>query len=154
MKTSARGWPLSAVLLALCGAALVAMGLYFIFIRPPLLPEDLRYIGISSAQIEAASPGLAGWLTHVFRVMGGYIVATGILTATIAGTAFRVGQRGAGVGATLAGLASIGWMVVVNFMIDSEYKWLLLAIAALWAASLVLFWLEQRSRDIRPISID
>jgi hypothetical protein len=35
-------------------------------------------------------------------------------------------------------------MAVVNFIIDSDYKWLLLAFAALWGAALALFWPEGR----------
>jgi len=35
-------------------------------------------------------------------------------------------------GATLIGsAASIGWTAVVNFMIDSDFKWILLAMPAL-----------------------
>ncbi len=37
--------PYSAAVLALCGVALIGIGLYFIFLRPALLPEDARYIG-------------------------------------------------------------------------------------------------------------
>jgi len=39
----------------------------------------------------------------------------------------------------LAGLASVGWMSAVNFVIDSDFKWLLLAFAVLWGFALVLF---------------
>ena len=44
--------------LALGGFILVGLGLYFIFLRPPLLPEDLRYIGASLAQIQNTLPGV------------------------------------------------------------------------------------------------
>ena len=36
-------------------------------------------------------------------------------------------------------------MAAVNFMIDSDFKWVLLGMALLWAASLVLFWLEKNA---------
>jgi hypothetical protein len=36
-------------------------------------------------------------------------------------------------------------MAIINVIIDSDYKWLLLAIAAVWALSLVLFWLETKT---------
>jgi hypothetical protein len=53
---------------------------------------------------------------------------------------------------TLAGLASIGWMAAVNFIIDCDYKLLLVAFAALWGAALALFWLEgageRRTTDV------
>jgi hypothetical protein len=37
-------------------------------------------------------------------------------------------------------------MAMVNFIIDSDFKWVLLAIALAWACSLVLFWFETCTR--------
>jgi hypothetical protein len=119
------------------------MGVYFILLRPPLLPEDVRYMGLSTAQLDAVRSPLEGWLTHVFRVMGGYIVATGALTITVAATSFRARHWIAAIGALTAGFASIGWMAIVNFEINSDFKWELFCIALLWAFSLALFWLEK-----------
>jgi hypothetical protein len=107
-----------------------------------LLPEDLRYMGASQTQLESAAPGLTVWLTQVFRVMGGYVSATGILTIAVASTSFRSHHRGAAVASAAAGAASIGWMVIVNFMINSDFKWVLLGAAILWACSMVLFRFE------------
>ena len=121
-------------------------GLYFIFLRPPLLPEDVRYMSLSSAQLGVVGPQLEAWLGQVFRVFGGYILATGVLTITLAATSFRANHRGAAVGAAIGGAASIGLMAAVNFTIDSDFKWMLLAIALAWASSLVLFWFENRTR--------
>ena len=42
--------PYSATILALGGAVLMLLGLYFIFVRPPLLPEDPRAMGTTLAQ--------------------------------------------------------------------------------------------------------
>jgi hypothetical protein len=40
-------------------------------------------------------------------------------------------------------------MAAVNFAIDSDFKWVLLGIALLWAFCLGLFWLEiRRPRDL------
>ena len=82
---------------------------------------------------------------HVFRVMGGYVLATGVLAVTLAATAFRGHQNGAAIGALIGGAASIGWMAAVNFTIDSDFKWVLLGMALLWACSLVLFWFEGKA---------
>ena len=125
-------------------------GLYFLFLRPPLLPEDVRYMGLSAAELGPNRPRLEAWLTQVFRVMRGYVLATGVLTVTLAATAFRTHHWGAGIGALIAGAASIGWMAVVNFIIDSDFKWSLLAMALLWAASLALFCFEQQRRTASP----
>ena len=66
----------SASVLALGGIILMGLGLYFIFIRPPLLPEDNRFMGMTVAQIQSTMPGLLTWLRRVFWVMGGYIFTT------------------------------------------------------------------------------
>jgi hypothetical protein len=79
-------WRLSSILLVLFGAALMLMGLYFALLRPPLLPEDLRYLGASQAQLDSIAPQLPAWLKQVFRVMGGYVAATGVLTIALAAT--------------------------------------------------------------------
>jgi hypothetical protein len=73
-----RGWP--TLILLICGVWLIGLGLYFMLLRPPLLPEDLRYMGRTLAEIDAAAPELAPWLRRVFIVMGGFMSATGVLT--------------------------------------------------------------------------
>jgi hypothetical protein len=135
-------WTLSSIVLAAAGVTLIGTGLYFMLLRPPLLPEDIRYMGLSVVQIDSVSPGLESWLAHVFQVMGGYVLATGVLTITLAATSFRTHHWGTAVGALIGGAASIGWMAVANFVIDSDFKWVLLGMALLWACSLVLFWFE------------
>lgn len=135
-------WSASSILLLLFGMILIGIGLYFLALRPPLLPEDLRYLGTSQAQVQTAAPHLTAWLTHVFQVLGGYISASGILTMALAATAYRAHRPGAGVAAAAAGAASIGLMTAVNFSIQSDFKWPLLGVAVVWACSIALFWLE------------
>ena len=140
-------WAGSAILLALSGTLLIGVGCYFLVLRPALLPEDIRYMNLTTAELQSFGPRLSAWLTHVFRVMGGYVLATGVLAVTLAATSFRAHQSGAALGALIGGSASIGWMAIVNFMIESDFKWVLLAMALLWACSLVLFWIE---RSVSP----
>lgn len=140
----------SPTVLAFGGVLLIGMGLYFVFLRPPLLPEDPRYMGASLAEIQASLPGLPVWLRRVFWVLGGYMMASGLLTIYLALTAFRARARGAALLAGLSGLVSIGWMAAVNFMIDSDFKWLLLAFVLPWVAALGLYRLEARD----PLSLD
>ena len=142
-------WPLSSLVLAAAGVALVGTGLYFMLLRPPLLPEDVRYMDLSAVQIEVVRPRLEAWLTLVFRVMGGYVIATGILTVTLAATSFRAQHWAAALGVAIGGAASIGLMAAVNFVIDSDFKWVLLAMALLWSCSLGLFWFEKRTANVR-----
>jgi hypothetical protein len=148
MAGTTRSWPPSAMVLILAGITLIGAGLYFVLLRPPLLPEDVRYMALNQAELVGVRPRLEAWLTHVFRVMGGYVLATGVLAVSLAATSFRQHQWGAWLGGLIAGAASIGWMAVVNFMIDSDFKWALLCMAILWAVSFVLFWFETSSRPV------
>lgn len=135
--------------LAAGGLILMAMGLYFGFLRPSLLPEDARYIGTSLVQIRSAVPGLEHWLARVFGVLAGYLVATGLLTVYVAATSFRTEKSGATAIVAVSGLASIGWMAIANFLIDSDFKWLLLAFTLPWVIALALPWTSEWCRRSR-----
>lgn len=132
--------PYSATVLGVCGLLLVGIGLYFLVARPPFLPEDARYAGTSLENLQAVAPRLAQWLGRVFWVLGGYITATGTLTVYLAMTSFRARARGANIVALLAGVTSIGLMATVNLLINSDFKWPLVGIAALWGFALLLHW--------------
>lgn len=130
--------PYSATVLALCGILLIGIGLYFILIRPPFLPEDARNVGASISSIQTVAPGMAEWLGRVLTVLGGYIIATGMLTVYIASTSFRRRSKGAIISIVLAGITSIGLMATINILIKSDFKWPLVSLAALWALAVVL----------------
>lgn len=135
--------PYSSIVLSLAGIILAGIGLYFIFIRPPLLPEDLRYMDSSLQNVNDNTPGLANWLQKVFWVMGGCIFTTGLLTVFIALTSFRKRMPVACSIVTLAGISSIGLMTVVNFIIGSDFRWLLLSFTLPWAIALILYRLHK-----------
>ena len=135
--------PYSATMLALGGAILMFLGLYFVLLRPPLLPEDPRFMGTSMAQIQLSVPGLLIWLRRVFWVMGGYMVATGLLTFYVALTSFRARVRGVAGVVAISGLTSIGLMAAVNWMIASDFRWLILSFVVPWALALVLYRSER-----------
>ncbi|WP_018322439.1 hypothetical protein [Bradyrhizobium sp. WSM2793] len=139
-------WRPSSVLLTASGVLLIGVGVYFLFLRAPLLPEDIRYMDLTAAELQSIGSRLASWLTHVFRVMGGYIGATGVLALTLAWTSFREHRAAAAAGVAIAGGLSIGLMAVVNFMIHSDFKWVLLGMALVWAASILMFIREAAER--------
>ncbi|MBR0714025.1 hypothetical protein [Bradyrhizobium liaoningense] len=139
MRDAPYRWRPSSMLLAASGILLIGVGIYFLVLRPPLLPEDIWYMSLTPAELQSIGPRLTSWLTHVFRVMGGYVAATGVLALTLALTSFRDHRALAAAGAALAGGLSIGLMAVVNFMIHSDFKWVLLGMALVWAASLAVF---------------
>ena len=127
----------AAWILTLSGAALIGMGGYFA-VRPALLPEDARFMGTTPSALLEAAPGLSRWLKRVFWVMGGYIAATGVLVVYVANTGLRSGGGGALAVLTVAWAVSMGWMAVVNVLIDSDFKLPLVALAAVSGAGLVL----------------
>ena len=131
-------------LLIASGIVVMGVGLYFNFFRPPLLPEDVRYVGGTMESIRAGAPGLAAWLSKVFLVMGGYILATGLLTTFMGVVLLRSMLPGGWLVASFAGVTSIGLMAAVNFVIDSDFKWLLFSVAVLWACALLMHVVELR----------
>ncbi|WP_261336657.1 hypothetical protein [Rhizobium leguminosarum] len=135
-------WKPSALLLAATGMIVFGIGVYFALLRPPLLPEDIRFLALSDLDLPSVPPRLGVWLNFVFAVLGGFAMATGILTITLAATTFSSRKPVALLGAILGGAASIGTMTVVNFAINSDFKWMLLGLAAIWAASLIAYGVE------------
>src|SRR5688572_25498541 len=108
---------LSSTFIVFQGVLFMCLGLYFVFIRPPLLPEDPRFMGASLADIQGAIPGLLTWLRRVFWVMGGFMFATGLMIIYMGSIVISHPTRNARLVVALASLTSIGWMSIVNFMI-------------------------------------
>lgn len=133
----------SAVVFFTCGLWLIGLGVYFAVFRPAFLPEDLRYIGGSIGPGAVSLAGIERWLKHVFIVMGGFIAASGVLTAFLAVSAVPARWRGTGVVLSIAGLATVATMSGTNFVIDSQFKWLLLVPAVLWGAGIAAYALER-----------
>jgi len=136
-KLGLRG--LAASLIGLCGTYQIGLGTYFIALRPPLLPEDLRYFGVGRETLRAVLPALEPWLHLVFTVLGGQMAAVGALVVAIA---LRL-ARGASTGPELillgiAGALSVGLMSAVNLALGSDFRWLLILPTGLWALGLVL----------------
>jgi hypothetical protein len=131
--------PYSASFLTLGGFLLAGMGIYFVFLRPPLLPEDSKYIGLSLSAVQNNIPGLTVWLQKVFWVMGSYILTTGLLTMYVAQTSFRTRTQGAFIIVSIAEITSIGSMTILNFIFQSDFKWVLLSFTFPWFIALILY---------------
>ena len=131
--------PYSASILAFGGLLLAVMGIYFVLLRPSLLPEDLRYIKTTLQVVQDAVPGLSAWLQKVFWVMGSYIFTTGLLIMYVAQTSFRLRAKGIFAIILVAGITSIGSMTIINFILQSDFKWVLLAFTLSWFIAIALY---------------
>ena len=128
-----------------CGIWLIGLGLYFMFLRPPLLPEDLRYMRAVPSEIQSAVPGLEIWLQRVFTVMGGFITGAGLLTILAAMNTSAMREKQTWIVLALAGLFTVGNMSLTNFQLNSDFKWLLLIPALLWVIGLAFLIVIRRS---------
>ena len=130
---------LSARMLVACGVWLVGLGLYFIVLRPPLLPEDTCFIGTDLATIRTALPGLETWLQRVFVVMGGFMAGAGVLTVFVAAVAMPRRLTGTSWAIGLSGALTLALMSAMNFAISSDFRWWLLLPALTWLVGLVSY---------------
>ena len=122
-----------------CGVWLIALGLYFMVLRPPLLPEDPRFMGTTLEQLRLAAPGLEGWLQKVFAVLGGFMAGAGVLTVWVATVAMPTRLKGTFVALALSGALTVVLMSATNFALQSDFRWLLVVPALVWTAGLVFF---------------
>lgn len=118
-----------------CSVWLIGMGAWFALLRPAFLPEDLRFVGDGAAAL-SADPHVAAWLHAVFRVLGGFQVACGVLALGLARADALEGLERAA--ALAAGAAGPGLMAWVNFSIHSDFRWILLVPVIAWSLALAL----------------
>lgn len=126
-------------ILTACGIWLVALGLYFIALRPPLLPEDPRFMGATLAQLREAAPGLEEWLGIVFTVMGGYMVGSGVLTLGLVRIAMPRRLPGIAWALGLGGLSTVVLMSAMNFVLHSDFRWMLVVPALMWIVGVAVY---------------
>jgi hypothetical protein len=138
------------VLFVACGTWLIGLGLYFMFLRPSLLPEDVRYMGTSASAIQLAIPGLERWAHRVFTVMGGFMTGAGLLTILVAMNASAGRAKWTWIVLVLVGLFTVGTMSLTNFQLDSDFKWLLLIPSVLWVTGLVFLTISRS--DGQPVA--
>lgn len=72
-----------------------------------------------------------------FWVMGGNIFTSGLPAIYVAQTSFRTRTQGAFIIVSIAAITSIGSTALINFMLQSDFKWVLLAFTIPWVVSLI-----------------
>ena len=126
------------VLIAL-GALTMGLAMYFLAVRPPLLPEDLRYVG---GNPQALSPALRDWLDIVFHTWGGFIAGYGIML-TGAGLFMLTGRNSWLVRATALSLLIVfGRFLYSNIVLSSDFLWVIAGLFALALAATSLLMIK------------
>ena len=126
-------------MLTACGVWLVGLGFYFIALRPPLLPEDPRFMGITLEQVRISVPGHEAWLRKVFTVMGGFMAGAGALTMFVATVAMPLRLKGTDWALGISGALTVVLMSATDFALHSDFRSLLLLPALVWLAGLAVY---------------
>jgi hypothetical protein len=129
------------LLLLVLGVLTMGLGAYFSFLRPALLPEDLRFTGADPGLLD---PRMVAWLRIVFRTWGGFMVGFGILLGAVGGELLSARRSVLRWGAAAAVLVAFGRFLLSNLQLRSDY---LLFIAGLFIAVIVAAGLLVSSRD-------
>jgi len=135
---------LGGALTCVLGILTVGIGIYFLILRPPLLPEDLRHTGIDPT---ALPPAFVDWLHIVFSTWGGFIAGFG---ATLLGIGlFMLSGRKLWLylGTAAGALVAFGRFLLSNIIINSDSLWL---IAGFFALALTLS-LVLVAKTVRPL---
>jgi hypothetical protein len=116
----------------LLGLVTTGIGTYFLFLRAPLLPEDIRYTGI------------------VFATWGGFIAGFGVVLLG-AGIYFWSGRRHWLLFGIAAGvLIAFGRFLYSNVLLGSDFLWFIAVAAALALIVAVALIVQAIRRNRRP----
>lgn len=154
MKPASLPMRLSGKVFAACGLWMILLGIYFVLLRPALLPEDPRFMGTSLEALRAAAPGLEGWLDHVFNVMGGFMIAAGTMTSLVAWQFLARRAPGTLLALGVAGASSVALMSATNFLLHSDFRWLLLVPVLLWFAGLACYLREDAAGTLTGCEVN
>lgn len=138
-----RGDRLSGALLVALGVLTLGTAIFFLLLRPPLLPEDIRHTGID---VSSLPPAFLDWLRIVFRTWGGFIAGFGIVLLGI-GTFTLTGRaRWLHWSTAAAVLVAFGRFLFSNIVLASDFLWFisLLSLLAFGTAALLAL---RRGRD-------
>ena len=105
-------------LLGLLGVLTLGTGLYFLLVRPAMLPEDFRFTGTTPEQVPAR---MWAWLGIVFRTWGGFMAGFGVVLIGVA-VYLLTARKVFLCSATAAGLViAFGRFLVSNVALHSDY---------------------------------
>ena len=117
--------------LTILGVLAFGTGVYFLGIRPTVLPEDIRFTGIDAAMLPQAFHDSLG---IVFRTWGGFITGFGIVLTGIGVATFSGDAKWLRYGTAAGILVAFGRFAYSNVIISGDY---LIFIASMFVIALV-----------------
>jgi hypothetical protein len=123
----------------------IGVGLYVAFFRPPLLPEDLRALGVNAKSLPAS---LLAWLSVVFATWGAFIAAFGVLLLGIARTLSGARTDVLRWATAFAILIAFGRFLWSNLVLRSDFLGFIAPLCVLALATAVLLIFEKNHRSI------
>ncbi len=127
--------PALAAVLGTLALLLIGTGGYFEWLRPSLLPEDLRYLRLAENTVPIP---LAQWLHLVFATLGGFILGFGILLAGVSGVAWSGRLRPLWWCIAIASPVAVGRFFYSNLVLGSYFLWFVSILALIAAAAMTL----------------
>jgi hypothetical protein len=129
-----RRWLVGAALLA-TGVYTLGTGVYFTWLRPPMLPEDARFTGVAPELLPLA---FRQWLSIVFATLGGFLAGFG-LTLGGAGAAALTGRvRWLWIGIGAGSIVAFARFSASNLLLHSDFLTVVLAGGVLAVITAVL----------------
>ena len=131
---------LSGILLLVLGLLTMGTAVFFLVLRPALLPEDIRHTGIDPGTLP---PAFLEWLGTVFRTWGGFIAGFGVLLLGIGGFLLSGRARCLYWATAIGAVVAFGRFLFSNLLLDSDFLWFISALFALAAATAISLLLRR-----------
>ena len=131
---------LSGILLLVLGLLTMGTAVFFLVLRPALLPEDIRHTGIDPGTLP---PAFLEWLGTVFRTWGGFIAGFGVLLLGIGGFLLSGRARCLYWATAIGAVVAFGRFLLSNILLDSDFLWFISALFALAAATAISLLLRR-----------
>ena len=131
---------LSGILLLVLGLLTMGTAVFFLVLRPALLPEDIRHTGIDPGTLP---PAFLEWLGTVFRTWGGFIAGFGVLLLGIGGFLLSGRARCLYWATAIGAVVAFGRFLFSNILLDSDFLWFISALFALAAATAISLQLRR-----------
>ena len=131
---------LSGILLLVLGLLTMGTAVFFLVLRPALLPEDIRHTGIDPGTLP---PAFLEWLGTVFRTWGGFMAGFGVLLLGIGGFLLSGRARCLYWATAIGAVVAFGRFLFSNILLDSDFLWFISALFALAAATAISLLLRR-----------